>query len=89
MKLNEFNRKLKKEYNDTFKEIKVKRSFHFGFKQLVLSMLSLVVILLVVDHINISIHNYKVDKIKEEIMNKTELEKVNTYDDYFKIQNFT
>ena len=89
MKLNEFNRKLKKEYNDTFKEIKVKRSFHFGFKQLVLSMLSLVVILLVVDHINISIHNYKVDKIKEEIMNKTELEKVNTYDDYLKIRNKT
>ena len=32
MKFSKFKSELKKEYNDTFKEIKVKRSFDFQFK---------------------------------------------------------
>lgn len=92
MKLNEFNKNLKKEYYDTFEEnveIKPKRqsSFSFKLRYLLFALPALIVLLFVsivlIDDAQVNAYNNNIDDRMNSVLNNTskDLEKVNSKND--------
>lgn len=89
MRFSKFSRELKKEYNNTFKEIKVKRNynFQFRFRYVFYALILFIGILLIGDHVGVLIYNAKLDDIKEERLKIKDFNKVNDVNDYKKIKS--
>lgn len=92
MKFSKFKSELKKEYNDTFKEIKVKRSFDFQFKfrYVFYAFMLFIGILLIGNHVSVLIYNSQLDDIKEAKLNSKDFNKIDNVNDYQKLkQNYS
>jgi uncharacterized secreted protein with C-terminal beta-propeller domain len=87
MSLNKFERKLKKEYNETFKGKKQKFIFTFKLRHALALLILLLGIILLTDHISVNAYNKKLAKEKENIYNTTETSfiKLENKNDYKKI----
>lgn len=92
MKLNNFNKKLKNEYHNTFEEkiqIKSKNRFNFNFKfrYLLMGLPALIVFffasVILIDHISVTSYNNSIDDRMNAVLNNTskELEKVQSNKD--------
>lgn len=92
MKLSEFNRKLKNEYKNTFKDNKPKRVWNFNFRlrYAFLGIFVLVFIGLFIDHIAVQVFNHNLDDRREELVNSTEYSSINDKNDYkMAIKNYS
>jgi uncharacterized secreted protein with C-terminal beta-propeller domain len=90
MSLRKFERNLKKEYNETFKETKPKFRFTFQLKHALAILVLLLGVILLSDYIAVNAYNNKLAKEKDNLydINETSFIKLESKNDYKNIVNF-
>lgn len=90
MSLRRFERNLKKEYNETFKETKPKFRFTFQLKHALAILVLLLGVILLSDYIAVNAYNNKLAKEKDNLydINETSFIKLESKNDYKNIVNF-
>jgi len=100
MRLNDFNKKLKQEYNETFEteEFKViekkKRKYNFRFKIAILAVLGIFICFLFIQHIGINIYNSNgIKKAEEAIASESnklyKIESTSDFEKKLKVRSFS
>lgn len=90
MSLRKFERNLKKEYNETFKETKPKFRFTFQLKHALAILVLLLGVILLSDYIAVNAYNNKLAKEKDNLydINETSFIKLESKNDYKNIVSF-
>lgn len=84
MSLRDFEKNLKKEYNETFKEHKPRFRFTFKLRHALAIVVVMLGLFLIVEHMSVSIYNNKLDKERKNLydINETSFVKLEKIDDY-------